>query len=172
MPPIASSLPKNPLVDTNILFGFLLWRFSAETGIAIDPSALGPLRSEPLRETLRWYLHRAKPIQTSPHVIAEIHGLAKSRAHLRGPKLESFWGCAQEELLSLGLEEHLVRVIEMEREDLRLFGPTDTSILTLAGARRGVVLTEDGKLRSRCVKQEVGVLTCNEVLAHWQDETV
>ena len=168
MPPIMPSFPRNPLVDTNILFDFLLWKFSTKTKAPVDLSVLVRLGSVSLREPLRWYFDLARPLQTSPHVIAEIHGLAKSKAHLRGPVLESFWSFAQGELIRLRLQEELVKVTEMERETLRLFGPTDTSLLALAAKPGSVVLTEDGELRGRCAKQEIKVLTCSDVLDLWQ----
>lgn len=171
MPPVALSLPKKPLVDTNILFDFLLWRFSVENGMNVERLPLGPLRPTPLREPLLWYLDRAKPIQTSPHVIAEIHGLLKSRAGWKGVRLESFWGFAQAELVRLGLEEDLVKVTEMESETLRSLGPTDTAIVVLAAKLGSVVFTEDGELRGWCAKQEIGLLNCSDGLALWQVHT-
>jgi rRNA-processing protein FCF1 len=171
MPPKAPSVPGKPLLDTNVLFGFLLWQFSTKTQTEVDRSALGPLRPEPLREPMRWYFDVAKPLQTCPHVIAEIHGLARSRAGLHGPVLQSFWSFAQVELSRLGLREELVKVTEMEGETLRLFGPTDTALLALAAKPGGLVLTDDHELMGRCAKQEIPVLRCSDVLDMWQRMT-
>jgi tetrahydromethanopterin S-methyltransferase subunit H len=165
------------LIDTSLLFPFLIWQFSQFAHISVDHSVLAPITSVHLQEALRWYLDFAKPIRTSPHVIAEIHGLVKSRAKWKGARVGDFWRFAHDKLSSLGLQEELVRVEDMEVEALAEFGPTDASILTLANLtlakkRRTVVLTEDPHLRGKCALQEISVLSCWDVLAEWQKNQV
>jgi len=173
MPATALSLPRRPLVYTDVLFGFVLWQFSIKfPEIQFKRSALGPLQSGLLGKPLLWYFKLAKPLQTSPHVIAEIHGWAMSRAHLYRPALGYFWSLAHEELIRFGLEEELIRFAEMKLETLRSFGPTETAILALAKRPGGVVLTEDGRLRGECAHQEISVLSCSDVLAEWQENQV
>jgi hypothetical protein len=64
-------------------------------------------------QALYWYLDKAKPIHTSPHVIAEIHGLLQARADWHGPRLSAFWRFAQGELTRLMLDEHLIKLVKM-----------------------------------------------------------
>jgi len=175
MPATALFVRRKPLIYTDVLFAFVLWRFSIKfPKIHFKPSALGPLQSVHLREPLLWYFKRVKPLQTSPHVIAEMHGwaMSRSKAGLRRPALGYFWRLAQEELTRLGLEEGLIRVTDMELETLRSFGPIETAILTLAKRQGTVVLTEDGRLRGECAHQEISVLSCSDVLAEWQENQV
>jgi hypothetical protein len=145
-----SSLPKSPLVDANLLFDYLAWWFSAQA----DPPTPEPSLQRPsapdLQEAFRWYLDRAKPIQTSPHVIAEIQGLAKSRLARYGERLASFWRFAQHELARLCLQEQLIKIVEMDADDLPSFGPTDTSLLALAARPGSLMLTDEGDLRDGC----------------------
>lgn len=171
-------LPKSPIIDTNLLFDFLVWRFfeqieePEEGSTPVKPSAFQYLADSRTREAFLWYLSWAKPIETSPHVIAEIHGLARSRAkeHLKPPRLGIFWKFAQEELAQMRLEERFVRLDEMDTGHLQTVGPTDTSLLQRAKQSGRTLLTgERGELRGRCVAQGIKVLTCSEVLAHWQE---
>jgi rRNA-processing protein FCF1 len=163
-----SPLPKSPLVDTNLLFDYLVWRFWTQA----SPPGAEPmprrLSTPDLKEAFRWYFDLAKPIQTSPHVIAEIQGLAKSRLGWYGEKLASFWRFAQRELARLRLQEDLIRIVEMDTDDLPTFGPTDTSLLALAARFDGLVLTDDGDLTRRCDEKQIRVWGSSEILAEWQ----
>src|SRR5208283_1655314 len=142
MPFFRFDLPRKPLVDTNVLFDFLLWRFCTDTKTSMPACLSDHFSGESSRKALRWFLDEAKPIYTSPHVIAEIHGLLRSRAGWRGPRLAAFWRFAKDELARLLLREDLIRVSEMNREDLGAFGPVDSSILEMATRIGGVVITE------------------------------
>lgn len=163
---------KKPLVDAGLLFPFLVWRFSEFASISVGASELAPITSEHSRAAFLWYLDLAKPIGTSPHVIAEIHGLVKSRLKWKGNRLESFWKYAQKELSRLGLQEELVKVTEMEPKALGGFGPTDAAILALAKMWNAIVLTADRRLRSECAGQEISVLSYSEVLDKWLENQV
>ena len=163
-----SSLPKSPLVDTNLLFDYLAWRFSTQAIPTIPEPSLQRLSTPDLKDAFHWYLNLAKPIQISPHVIAEIQGLAKSRLGWYGERLASFWRFAQQELARLRLREHLVRIVEMDTEDLPSFGPTDTSLLAMAASAGSAVLTDEGNLRGRCDEKQIRVWGSSEILAEWQ----
>lgn len=169
--------PKSPIVDTNLLFEFLVWRFFEQIKGAGESSTPGKrfvfqhLPDSRTREAFLWYVSSVEPIETSPHVIAEIHGLARSRArdYLKPPRLGTFWKFVKEELAQLRLEERFVPLEEMDTGHLQSVGPTDTSLLQRAAQSGRTLLTEDGELRGRCVAQGIKVLTCSEVLAHWQE---
>jgi hypothetical protein len=163
-----SLLPKAPFVDTNLLFDYLVWRFWAQASPSIPEPTLGRLSTPDMKEAFRWYLDLVKPIQTSPHVIAEIHGLAKARLKWDGETLASFWSFAQRELARLRLQEDLIRIVEMDPDDLPSFGPTDTSLLALAARSEGLLLTDDGGLRDRCDEKQIRAWGSYEILAEWQ----
>ena len=70
-----SLLPRSPLVDVNLLFDYLVWQFCVQADPPIEVPKLQKLSTPDLKDAFRWYLDLAKPIQTSPHVVAEIQGL-------------------------------------------------------------------------------------------------
>lgn len=169
MPYTLHELPKHPLIDTTVLFDFLLWRFCVDSKTPFPECISDNFSKESVRRALHWYLDSAKPIHTSPHVIAEIHGLVQARADWHGSRLSAFWRFAQEELARLSLDEHLVKLVEMNREYLGTFGPTDDSILELATQTGRAVVTEDHPLRGRLTQEQIRALDCHEILALWQE---
>jgi len=169
MPPGSIEIFRNPVIDTSVLFDFLVWRFCVETKTAF-PGCISDSAAE--KDTLRalhWYLDQVKPILTSPHVIAEIHGLVQSRAGWRGARLSDFWLIAQEELRRLSLDERSIKLVNMNSENLAAFGPTDDSILQIAVQKHGTVVTGDHGLRGRLKEKQIGILDRYEILALWQE---
>lgn len=169
MPSESIELPRNPVIDTNVLFDFLLRRFCVETRTPFPGCISDSPAEEDKMRALDSYLRQAKPILTSPHVIAEIHGLVQARAHWRGPRLSAFWQFAQDELNRLMLDEHLIKLVNMPPEDLAALGPTDDSILELGAQKDAAVVTEDRRLRGRLTEKQIRVLDPYEILAHWQE---
>jgi predicted nucleic acid-binding protein len=164
-------LPKNPIIDTNILFDFLVWRFHNKTQTDIHPSLHAHLSTKPL-EAFEWYLDAAKPVHTTFHVIAEIQGLMKKRTQ-KNPEWtnatrDSFWRFTREELSLVELREHPVTLAEMDPEVLAQLGPTDASILVLAIRLDAIVLTEDGGLRKCCSAKGVRDYNYQRVLELWE----
>lgn len=91
-----------------------------------------------------------RPIRTTAHAIAEIHGLAKakSRLALRSQHLGMFWRHSFDFLLAKDLEESLVRLIALKDQSdvVCEIGPSDTAIIHLAHKMGGVLLTTDSRL--------------------------
>jgi rRNA-processing protein FCF1 len=168
--PSAITELSEPLVDTNVMFDFLLWRFCIANQTPLPGCISDYFSTEVSRKALLWYLDEAKPIHTSPHVIAEINGLVRGKTGWRKDqtRLSKFWRFAKEELARLQLSEHLLEVAEMNGDDLGAFGPTDCAILQLAIPMDGVVVTEDGDLRRRILKEGIRVLSCKDILDLWQ----
>jgi len=168
MASLPSELPPSPVVDTNILFDFLLWRFCSDAHIRLPECLDDTAVADDSRRAPHWYLKGAKPVHASPHVIAEIHGLMKARAKWHGPRVSEFWLYAQTELARLKLAEHLIELVNMNSDDLARFGPTDDSILELSARTGRAVITDDGALRERLTRGEIPVLSRWEIVAHWQ----
>jgi rRNA-processing protein FCF1 len=169
MPSGSTELPRNPVIDTNVLFDFLLWRFCVETQTEFPGCISDSAAEKDTMRALHWYLDQAKPILTSPHVIAEIHGLVRARARWRGARISAFWLFAQEELRRLSLDERLIKLVNMPSKDLAAFGPTDDSILELAVQTHGTAVTGDHHLIGRLRKEQIRVLERHEILALWQE---
>jgi rRNA-processing protein FCF1 len=102
-----------------------------------------------------------RPIRTTPHVIAEIHGLAKSRFGLHSQHLSSFWRHSITFLLTNGLDESLVRLVDLRdfNEVVCELGPIDSSIIHLAHMDGGVLLTTDTRLGGRARDRGVSVMS-------------
>jgi len=66
MPSALINLPINPVIDSNVLFDFLLWRFCVETETRF-PGCISdtPAENDTMR-ALYWYLDEAKPSQFTP----------------------------------------------------------------------------------------------------------
>lgn len=170
MAKISTEVEKNPIIDSTLLFEFLLWRFYEEISADGEKPAVRPAYSYQYlpdaltRRAFLWYVSKAKPIETSPHVVAEIHGLAKSRVGMVQPRLGIFWKFAQGELAELRLEERFVPLNEMPVNDLQFFGPADTSLLQRARTSGKTLLTGEGEIGKA---KDVRVLTSWDVLGLW-----
>jgi rRNA-processing protein FCF1 len=169
MPSLLIDLPINPVIDSNVLFDFLLWRYCVKIRTPFPGCLSDTSAGNDTMRALDWYLDKAKPIHTSPHVIAEINGLLQARADWHGPRLSAFWRFAQEELTRLMLDEHLIKLVKMHPQDLVEFGPTDDSILEVAVQTGRAVVTGERDLRERLTKDQIRVLDRYEILALWQD---
>ncbi len=157
------------MIDSNVLFDFLLWPYCVKTRTPFPGCLSDTSAANDTMRALDWYLDNAKPIHTSPHVIAEVHGLLQARGDWHGPRLSAFWRFAQEELTRLMLDEHLIKLVKMHPQDLFEFGPTDDSILEVAAQTGRAVVTGDRRLGGRLIQEQIRVLDRNEILALWQD---
>jgi rRNA-processing protein FCF1 len=165
-------IPRNPIVDTGPLFDFLIWKFSETIGLKMEK--LKYLTSNQLLNATQWYLEVAKPILICPGVIAEINGLARSSAKLSNSQMGSFWTFSQKELLQLGIDEKMIKLVDMDPEILKSYWPIDTAIFHLAQRTENIgkpVFTADGRLRKLCIQKEIKVLGVYEVLNLWQSYT-
>lgn len=153
------------VVDTGVLFTALVLNFvrmiqvPKEKRQAILERAVAPylLRDSNLREAfLRRFLQEIRPLRTTAHTIAEIHGLAKtkSRLALHSADLATFWRYSIDFLLATHLDESLVRLTELKdlKEIVCELGPSDTAIIHLAHIEGAVLLTTDAKLMERAKK--------------------
>lgn len=102
-------IPRHPIVDTGPFFDFLLSRFSQEIRTPSLLNGLRYLNTDFKIKSIQWYFSVAKPITTSPHVIAEIHQHAQKQLEHKS-YTEAFWKFAQIELNELGLKEQLVEL--------------------------------------------------------------
>lgn len=163
------SIPRHPIVDTGLLFDFLLWQFSDSFRIPTLLSKLRYLTNDFYRKSVRWYFTNAKPVTTCPEVVAEIHHHAESI--WRGSYLGDFWRFAQKELIELGLNEEMVKLVQMDADTLSSFGPTDTALLRIASLSPNFsqpIFIADGRLAGQCRKKELNVLGIADVLSIWQ----
>lgn len=166
-----NTIPRNPIVDTGPLFDFLIWKFSETTKLKYLIEKLKYLKSNQLRSATQWYLDVAKPILICPGVIAEINGLVRSSANLTNSQMGPFWTFSQKELLQLGIDEKMIKLVDMNPDILKSYWPIDTAIFHLAQCEENIgkpVFTAEERLRNLCVQKEIKVLGVYDVLNLWQ----
>lgn len=161
-------IPRRPIVDTGPLFDFLWLRYCEAIHRPILSGEFLYLRDGFSREATRWYFSIARPLLTCPQVMMEVHYHARK---LTKNRIGDFWKVAQRELTGLGLDENLVKLIQMDSQTLCSFGPADTALIHMAckqGEMSSSILTEDGKLSGHCRQKRIHALSVGEVIGLWQ----
>jgi hypothetical protein len=98
------------------------------------------------------FISRFKTKTTSASVVAEIGRWIHQHPSMRKMEL---WTHVYYEFRNMGMDEQLVKLLDMEIDAVAQYGAADVSLLTLA--RRtppgtSVILTVDGKLAGECQK--------------------
>jgi len=86
---------------------------------------------------------------------------------------EQIWALVYEEFDRMGMDEQMVRLLEMPLNLVARYGPADISLLTLARQQADsdpVVLTIDRELWSECLNAQIRTKRINEILGR-QDVT-
>ena len=102
-----------------------------------------------------------RPLRTTAHVIAEIHGRARSRLALHGEDLCSFWRHSFDFMLGKDLDESLVKLIDLRESNKVVceIGVIDAAIIHLTHKEGGVLLSTDHHLMGRAQEQGVAVIS-------------
>ncbi|MEW6685161.1 MAG: hypothetical protein AB1393_03015 [Candidatus Edwardsbacteria bacterium] len=161
--------PRCPIVDTGPLFDFLIWEYAKHFTKLSLLSSTSCIKNETEWKAIQWYFGYAKPIFTSPGVIAEITGLLKSRMKFSDIEIGSFWLFAKQPLIQLGLDEELIKFKDMEVHLIQQFFPTDTSLIKIAQQHQLHIFTADGKLSSFCRKNNISVLEIHDIVTFQQE---
>jgi hypothetical protein len=80
------------------------------------------------------------------------------------------WGIVYREFSSMGMDEHLLKLLEMPQELVAEIGAVDTSVLNLGkkfGHRNSVVLSIDSTLVKECKHPGVDAKHLTEVTDEW-----
>jgi hypothetical protein len=88
-----------------------------------------------------------RTLLTSSHVVGELQGLQ----HLQDQRRREFWLYAMTWLASKGMQEELVRLLDLNSNTNRQkavceIGPTDTGLVELAFREGAVLLTDDERM--------------------------
>jgi len=102
---------------------------------------------------------------TTPHVVAEISSWIMRTA----PKGQSaIWGLVYTEFRSMGMDEGVLKLLDMRQELVAYFGAVDASVLTLGlsfARPNSLVLSIDGSLIAECRRAGLDAKHLWEVLA-------
>ena len=157
---IQVELVRHPLVDTNILFDYLLYRYSARMGVQCQLLFLGnPIH----QKSVTWYFKAAKPIKSTSHVIQEIH----RHACINHIDLRDFWTTAREELIELDFDEQFRELLQMDVSGLNEFGPADAGLMQSAGPDK-YLFTEDRNLALECARKSIPLIRLYQAQAWWE----
>lgn len=149
---------RKAVVDTSPLLNLLALNFARET----DPKRANDLLSGDAKE----YLHdqpenqarflelfdSVQNLATTSHVIGEVQGLSGShrfKFHNDADK-KSFWKTSILYLAKRNLDERLIRLLELSRENafnhlIGIIGPTDSGLIRLTQLEGSTLLTDDDR---------------------------
>jgi hypothetical protein len=105
---------------------------------------------------------------TSASVVAELYAWIRKTKPDSGHK--ELWNILYEEFRNMGMDEEVVRLLEMDIRLVARFGPVDVSLLGLVRrhvSREPLVLTIDSALQGECMKAGYRVRHLEEVVQGW-----
>jgi hypothetical protein len=100
---------------------------------------------------------------TSASVVAELYYWIRDTDRTGQKRL---WERAREEFENMGMEENVVRLLDMDLNLVAKYGPTDVSLIEIARQNRPqkpVILTLDNRLYAECWKAQIGSSLLGEV---------
>ncbi len=138
------------IFDTGPLWELVLYSVVYELGFSRLKTELRHLQSFGHFEKLTSFIASFRRKTTSGHVVAEISGWIR-RTEKKGQG--NIWGIVYKEFESMGMDEDILKLLEMPRELVAHFGVVDASVLRL-GLRfaqlRPRILTVDSELAAEC----------------------
>jgi hypothetical protein len=143
------------IVDTGPIWELVLYRAVNELGFLGLKRNLTYFDSVEAYENCGSFLSSFGRKTTSASVVAELYHQIRdteSGGHLH------LWKQVYEEFENMGMEENVVKLLDMDPDLVTKYGPTDVSLLEIARRnvnQKPVILTLDTKLRSECVKAQI-----------------
>jgi len=116
------------IIDTGPLWELVLYSAVHELGFTRLSSDIVHLRDRDAFQKLTEFIARFRTRTTSPHVVAEISRhlqTTQKKGHL------NLWEITCRQFSAMGLDEKLVKLLEMPSELLGQFGAVDTGLLQL-----------------------------------------
>lgn len=160
------NIERNVLIfDTGPLRELILYEAVHTLGFKRLATGLTYLRSDTDRDRLSQFISSFQSRTTTPQVVAEISDwIIRTISHGRA----DFWTVVYREFRGMGMDERLIKLLEMPRDHVAKLGAVDTSLLTLGSsfeAGTPVVLSVDGSLVTKCKQAGVAALDLWEVIA-------
>lgn len=162
MDTLCFAVPQKIVIDTGPLFDLLLLNYAEASG---HPAAFSKeLRycdEKRKQAILKGFFSQVRCLLTTPGVLAEVHARINHPHHIQKLtryQIETFWAETERYLRLRGLDERLVRFLDMDPPIVRRLGPIDVSLWELAKREKASILTADDDLYSECTKGVVSVL--------------
>lgn len=133
-------------------------------------SGLQFIRSSESYDQCGKFIGSFKRKTTSASVVAELHYWIRETERTGQERL---WNRVYEEFREMGMDERVVKLLEMDIKLVARFGPMDVSLLEIArknGVFRPLVLTVDGPLQRECERAGFRVKHLKELALSEQDD--
>lgn len=160
------SVPQVLIFDTGPLWELVVYSAVHSLRFRSLDGELEHLRTGSAYESLTSFIANFQNRMTTPHVVAEISSLIIRRTERKGRG--AIWERVYTEFSSMGMDESLLKLLEMPQKLVAEIGPTDVGILDLALrlARPGtVILSIDYPLISECWRTGINAKHLREVVA-------
>ena len=152
------------IFDTGPLRELILYE-AVKAGFKRHAPDLTHLRSDTDRDHLAQFISGFRIRTTTPHVVAEISSwIVRTISQGRS----GFWAVVYSEFQEMGMDERLIKLLEMPRNTVAELGAVDTSVLRLGlsfDPREPVVLSIDRALIARCNQSGVLALHLGDMMA-------
>lgn len=152
------------IFDTGPLWELVLYSAVHDLRFAALENELRHLKNRSSYHNLSAFVARFPKKTTTPHVVAEISSWV-IRTEQKGQS--AIWGVVYREFSSMGMDEGVLKLLEMPQELVTDFGAVDVSVLKLASSlarMRPTVLSIDSALIAECKRAGVDAKDLWEVL--------
>lgn len=155
------------IMDTGPIWELILYRAVKELGFAGLKRNLTYFVDSEAYETCGNFLSSFRKKTTSASVVAQLHTFIRGTDRQGRRQL---WAQVYDEFEKMGMDEDVVRLLDMDPDLIAKYGPTDVSLLEIARRnlkQRPVILTLDSPLHSECrkagIQSELLIEVCNPV---------
>jgi hypothetical protein len=165
-PSAAIAKPQTLVFDTGPLWELVLYKAVHPLGFASLKSQLQHLRSDSFYQKLSGFIASFPKRTTTPHVVAEISWRI-TRTERKGRS--AIWGLVYSEFSSMGMDEGVMKLLEMPQELVADIGAVDVSIVELGrslGPQKSLVLSIDSALIAECQRAGLNARHLVEVIAN------
>ncbi|HEV1992937.1 MAG TPA: hypothetical protein VGR03_01255 [Candidatus Acidoferrum sp.] len=154
------------MFDTGPLWELVLYSAVHTLRFESLKSELRHLRSDSSYQSLSEFVASFQRKTTTPHVVAEISSWIRRRTERKGQS--AIWGLVYDEFSSMGMDEGVLKLLEMPQELVADMGAVDVSVLKLGlslGQAKPLVLSIDSELIAECKRAGVNAKDLWEVIA-------
>ena len=144
------------ILDTGPIRELILYHAVYDLGFQSLSPQLNPYFHRSAYEQLSNFLGLFRERTTSASVVAELHRWIRDQTDAGGHR--QLWEQIYQEFRNMGMNEEVIKLLDMPIGVVALQGPVDASLLEMARRhldRNPVILTVDSWLASECKKTQV-----------------
>lgn len=151
------------IVDTGPIWELVLYHAANQLGFTSLGRKLTHFVSSEAYDNCGTFLSTFRKKTTSASVVAQLHRFIRETEQ-KGQR--QLWNRVYEEFESMGMDEDVVKLLNMDLELVARHGPTDVSLIEIARrnlSQKPVILTLDGRLHSECMRAGIKAVLLIEV---------